>query len=95
MFKAWKKTISGTIAGQVADKEGTALENTTIYFVTPEDDSTSTITDANGAYLRHLPEGTYSVSAVHSDFTSVDTSYTDVSLAAGESLIGYDFVLSP
>lgn len=94
VFHAFKKTVTGSIAGTVTNDSEESVENATVWFV-QGDDSVSTITGATGSYFRYLVAGTYNVSVEHPDYSAADTSYEDIEVAEGEDLTGYDFVLTP
>lgn len=91
-FKVFKSILSGTIAGTVTDSSGTGLEDIVINAVVGND-STATITDNTGNYQFILLEGTYDISAQGYNMTS-DTTYSSVSLPAGNNLTDFDFTLT-
>jgi len=94
VFHAFKKTVTGSIAGAVTNDSDEAVENATVWFVQGED-SVSTITGATGSYFRYLVAGTYNVTVEHPDYSAADTTYEDIEVAEGEDLTDYDFVLTP
>lgn len=91
-FKAFKKVISGTVAGNVQDAAGEGIPNALVEAAVSNSTS-STVTDSSGAYKLILVEGTYDLKASAEDYTSADTTYTEVEVNAGDDLIGYDFIL--
>jgi len=93
-FKAFKKVISGTLAGTVRDPAGTGVRNALVE-ATSGDETIATLTDSTGAYKLILPEGPYGLQATAEGYTTADTTYADVLVNAGGQLTGYDFVLRP
>ena len=91
-FKAFKKVLSGTVAGNVKDAAGAGISNALVEAITPND-VTTTVTDSNGAYKLILLEDTYELKASAEGYTKADTTYTGVEVGAGADLIGYSFVL--
>lgn len=91
-FKAFKKIISGTVAGTAADSLGQGVHNALIE-ATMGDDVTATLTDTLGRYQLILLEGTYDIAASADAYTRVDTTYAGVSVAAEAQLQELDFTL--
>lgn len=92
-FKAYKRTTSGAIAGTVRTTSGTAIAGARVEAVSAASDTVATLTSINGAYLLFVPAGTYTVTATSFPYPVADTVHTNVSVAAGASLTGYDFTL--
>ncbi|MCK4515356.1 MAG: DUF4382 domain-containing protein [Spirochaetaceae bacterium] len=93
VFKAFKKVLSGTVAGSVKDTTGAGIPNAMIEAVAADDDTTSTLTDSEGTYKLILPEGTYELRASADGYTTADTTYADIEVSAGVDLTGFFFVL--
>ena len=93
-FRAFKKLLSGTVSGTVRDTAGMGIPNALVEAITANT-TTSTLTDSVGAYKLILLEGTYDIRASAEDYTTADTTYTEVEVHAGDNLTGYDFVLQP
>ncbi len=93
VFKAFKKVLSGTLAGSVKEPTGAGIPNAMVAAVSADDDSTSTLTDSEGAYKLILPEGIYGLQASAEGYTAADTTYADVAVSAGAVLTGFFFVL--
>jgi len=93
VFKAFKKTLSGTVAGEVLDADGNPIANATVHAISGND-TTTTIASEAGAYKLILLEGTYDVEAGADGYTSADTSYDGLAVTAGEDLVDKDFVLT-
>ena len=91
-FKAFKKIISGTVAGTVQDSAEIGIPNALVEAV-GSDDTTSTVTDSTGAYKLILLEDTYSLEASADGYTSADTMYTSLDVQAEAILTGFNFVL--
>jgi hypothetical protein len=96
-FKAFMKVLSVKVSGAVQDDVGDPIENALVEAVNSDDDTTSTLTDALGAYKLILLEGMYEISASAAGYTTADITYTDVEVdpMLATELTGYDFVLSP
>ena len=91
-YRVFKETLSGTIAGTVTDTLNNPVAGVTIY-ASELLYSTSTITNSMGNYLLTLPFGLYEIRAMIDSASTTDTTYTGVSLNAGDNLTGYDFVI--
>jgi hypothetical protein len=89
-FKAFKKVLSGTVAGVVTDTSGAAVPNAAVHAVSGGDSTTTITTDA-GAYKFILLAGGYDITASAEAFDAADTSYPGVQVAAEDTLSGYDF----
>lgn len=89
-FHAFMQHNSGRISGMVTDSLGTGIEHASVYAVA-NDDTTATLTDSTGNYTMILEEGTYNLSAEITEYTSVDTMYSDIEVNADAELTGYDF----
>ncbi|MFQ6674146.1 MAG: carboxypeptidase-like regulatory domain-containing protein, partial [Fidelibacterota bacterium] len=91
-FKAFKKVVSGTVAGTVKDTSGAAVQNALIEATSP-DDTFSTVAGSTGAYQLILVGGTYAITASADGFTAADTVYSDLNIQAESVSTGYDFTL--
>lgn len=94
-FNAFKKVISGTVAGSVTDTAGTALEDAYVFAAAGEDTVASTKTGTEGDYLLVLPEGTYTLTSSADGYSQADTTYEDVMIMPEQKLTEYDFELIP
>jgi hypothetical protein len=94
VFRAFKKVLSGTIAGTVRDGSSNPVPNASVHAVAGAD-TTSTITATDGTYKFIILAGTYGLSASADGYTLVDTTYSGVNLAAEQALTGYNFRLTP
>ena len=91
-FKAFKKVLSGTIAGTVKDAAGVGIPNALVEAIIL-DDVTATLTDSDGAYKLILLESTYELKASAEGYATADTTYAEVAVGAGADLTGYSFIL--
>lgn len=91
-FRAFKKTLSGTISGSVKDTAGVGIPNALIEAIA-SNDTPSTVTDSAGVYKLILLEGTYNLRVSAEGYIAADTTYTGVEVKAGEHLTGYNFIL--
>jgi len=91
-FKAFKKVLSGTVAGSVQDTAGVGAANALVEAIT-SNDTTATVTNSTGAYKFILLESIYDLKASAEGYTTADTVYTGVEVSAGVNLTGYNFVL--
>lgn len=92
-FKAYKRTTSGAILGTVRTTGGLPLANARVEAVSMANDTIATLTGLNGMYVLFVPAATYTVTATSSLYPLADTVYTNLTVNAGVSLTGYDFVL--
>ena len=90
-FKVFRSVVSGTIAGTVLDTSGAGLDDVVVNAIAGED-TTTTLTDADGGYQFILLAGDYELSADAFELTA-DTIYTAVNLTSGSNLTGYDFTM--
>lgn len=91
-FRAYKKDVSGTIAGSVKNEKNVSLSNAAIFAVTGQDTVAGSVSDTDGNYLLVAPAGTYSLVA-EAEGLVPDTTYS-VDLQEKQNLTGYDFVFS-
>jgi len=91
-FKAFKKLLSGTVAGSVQDTAGVGIVNALVEAIA-SNDTTATVTNSTGAYKLILLEGMYDLKASAEGYTTADTFYTGVEVNAGVNLMGYNFIL--
>jgi hypothetical protein len=91
VIRAINKTITGTIAGQVKDSDGSPLSGVMVSVMLDELETTQT--EEDGIYaLSGIPAGIYSISAEKESFTSV--SVDEIEVVAGNKTV-QDFVLEP
>lgn len=93
-FKAFKKSLSVMVSGSVQDIISLPIDNATVEAVA-DGDTTATITDVSGSYVLILLKGIYDISASAENYTSSDTTYTDVNVDPDSALYmtGFDFQL--
>jgi len=91
-FRAFKKDVSGTVAGTVLNEKNAPVDNAAIFAVAGQDTIAGTVSDTDGKYLLVAPAGTYDVMA-EAEGLVPDTSYS-VELQEQQNLTGYDFVFS-
>lgn len=91
-FKAFKKVISGTVAGTVKDRSGAGIQNALVE-ASGSNETIATVTDSTGAYKLILVESNYDVSASASGYSTPDTLYEGLSVQAEAKLTDYGFVL--
>lgn len=84
---------NGIISGMVTDTLGNPVIGTTVDIAT-EGYSGSAVTDSTGMYMFDVEAGTYDLSITPEEGFVVDTMYSGVVLAAGDTLTGLDFVIS-
>ncbi len=89
-FRVFMHNVSGTVSGTVSDSLGSGIEHASVYAV-ENGDTTATLTDSTGMYKLILEEGTYNISSEIPHYISVDTTYSNVEVNAGDKLAGYDF----
>lgn len=92
-FRAFKKDVSGTIAGSVLNEKNVPVENAAIFALAGTDTIAGTVSDADGNYILVAPAGTYEVAA-EAEGLVPDTTYSFVDLQEQQNLTGYDFALS-
>ncbi|MCF7824909.1 MAG: DUF4382 domain-containing protein [Candidatus Marinimicrobia bacterium] len=90
-FRVFKSVLSGTIAGAVYDTTGAGMEDIVIQAIS-NGDTVSTLSSESGLYQLILLEGAYTLEADGFELMA-DTSYSAISLAAGDHLSDYDFVM--
>jgi hypothetical protein len=91
-FRAFSKSLSGTVSGKVEDTLGKGVTNALVQALAGTD-TVSTFTRSNGWYELILKQGTYTVTAVSENYAQSDTVYGDISIAPAENARGYNFVL--
>jgi hypothetical protein len=92
-FKAYKRTTAGAIMGTVRTTGGLPLANARVEAVSTTNDTIATLTGLNGMYVLYVPAATYTVTATSGLYPFADNIYTNLTVNAGVSLTGYDFVL--
>ena len=91
-FKAFKKVISGTVAGTVTDTSGAGVPNALVE-ASASNETTATVTDSTGAYKLVLVEGNYDISASADGYSASDITYEGLSVQSEANLTDRDFVL--
>lgn len=83
-----------SIQGKETDTLGEPIRNAVVLAAKNNNDTYTTLTDADGDYMITLLMGTYTITAEAEGYATANIIYTDILVPAGSTLTGYDFVLS-